>query len=148
MQKSLRRSNNTFYNNSLDGLQNALGSFALDGVPVSPHRDDERVLLVALQRLYRTLFRAERFKVWFTRSTSREWLLTDTPSPLRLTPDQMTPYTVLIIVLHHQIRFLNMKIRLCLWPWMNPLSWICSQNSSLPKTQKTWFVIIFCPPLV
>jgi len=49
----------------LETLQGALGSLTLDDVLASPHRDDEQVLLVSLQRLHRTLFRAERFKVRF-----------------------------------------------------------------------------------
>ncbi|KAF9651367.1 hypothetical protein BDM02DRAFT_3184620 [Thelephora ganbajun] len=59
---SLRRSNNTVYDSSLNRLQDALGSLTLDDVLVLSCRNDERVLLVSLQRLHRTLFRAERFK--------------------------------------------------------------------------------------
>ena len=62
--KSLRKGNNTIYNNSVEKLQDAIGSLILDDISVSPHRDDEQVLLVSLQRLHRTLFRAERFKAW------------------------------------------------------------------------------------
>jgi hypothetical protein len=69
MPQSLRKSNDTVYDRSLDGLGDVLGSLTLDGVSASRHRDDEKVLLVSLQRLHRTLFRAEHFKVWLARSS-------------------------------------------------------------------------------
>lgn len=68
MPQSLRRSNDVAFQNSSDTLQDALGSLTLDDVSVS-HEDDETVLLISLQRLYRTLFRTERFKVWFIHFT-------------------------------------------------------------------------------
>ena len=40
-----------------------MGPLALNDVAAFPHRNDEKNLLVSLQRLHRTLFRAERFKV-------------------------------------------------------------------------------------
>lgn len=50
---------------------------ALDEVSVLPHQDDEKVLFISLQRLHRTLFRTERFKVWFTPSALAHGPLTN-----------------------------------------------------------------------
>jgi hypothetical protein len=78
MPQSLRKSNNTVYDRSLEGLEDVLGSQTLDGVSAFRHRDDEKVLLVSLQRLHRTLFRAEHFKVWLARSSPSKSPLMDT----------------------------------------------------------------------
>ncbi|KAF9778730.1 hypothetical protein BJ322DRAFT_486796 [Thelephora terrestris] len=60
--RSLRRSNNAAYENSMDRLRDTIGSSTLDGVSALPRKDNEKVLLVSLQRLHRTLFRADCFR--------------------------------------------------------------------------------------
>lgn len=78
MPQSLRKGNDTVYDNSLDGLGDVLGSLTLGGVSALRHRDDEKILLVSLQRLHRTLFRAEHFKVCLARSSPGKSPLMDT----------------------------------------------------------------------